>query len=74
MTADVAMTVRGFGEMAITGCVAGPIFNILIGLGLSMTIAILKKTTEPKTVNFGLYTLDGKFDQIAVLPLVLLVG
>jgi len=62
MTADVAMTVRGFGEMAITGCVAGPIFNILIGLGLSMTIAILKKTTEPKTVNFGLYTLDGKFD------------
>jgi solute carrier family 24 (sodium/potassium/calcium exchanger), member 6 len=42
MTADVAMTRRGFGEMAITGTVAGPIFNILMGLGLAMSISIIK--------------------------------
>ena len=34
--ADIAMTKKGFGEMAITGTMAGPIFNILIGLGLSI--------------------------------------
>jgi sodium/potassium/calcium exchanger 6 len=31
MSADVAMTIKGFGEMAITGTMAGPIFNILVG-------------------------------------------
>ena len=35
MTADVAMTKKGFGEMALTGTIAGPIFNILIGQGVS---------------------------------------
>jgi len=38
MTADVAMTKKGFGEMAMTGTMAGPIFNVLVGLGLSMTL------------------------------------
>ena len=31
MSADVAMTKKGFGEMAITATVAGPIFNVLMG-------------------------------------------
>jgi Ca2+/Na+ antiporter len=25
---------KGFGEMAVTGCVAGPVFNLMLGLGL----------------------------------------
>jgi len=53
MTADVAMTKRGFGEMAITGCIAGPIFNVLVGLGLSMVISIAK---EGKNPVFSLYS------------------
>ena len=43
MSADVAMTKKGFGEMAIAGTMAGPIFNILMGQGLSLTIGIIKK-------------------------------
>ena len=31
VSADVALTKRGFGEMAITATMAGPIFNILVG-------------------------------------------
>ena len=42
LTADVAMTKKGFGEMAITGALAGPIFNILIANGLSMTLTLLQ--------------------------------
>ena len=25
---------QGFGEMAVTGCIAGPVFNLMLGLGL----------------------------------------
>lgn len=58
MTADVAMTKRGFGEMAITGCIAGPIFNVLIGLGLSMVISIVSSETNP-TFSFYVTKADG---------------
>lgn len=56
MTADVAMAKRGYGEMAITGTIAGPIFNILAGLGMGQTLTILKsKDPWNMKVNFGLY-------------------
>lgn len=41
MNANVAMTKKGFGEMAVTGCLAGPVFNVLFGLGLSTLKAFL---------------------------------
>lgn len=44
MAADVAMTKKGFGEMAITGTIAGPIFNVLIGIGLANVTAILNSS------------------------------
>lgn len=44
MSADLAMTKKGFGEMAITGTLAGPIFNILIGQGLAMLIKLLNSS------------------------------
>lgn len=60
MVADVAMTKKGFGEMAITGCIAGPIFNILIGIGLSLTISIVKSSRGAlhEKVVFSLYYWD----------------
>ena len=41
MSADVAMTKKGFGEMAITATMAGPVFNLNMGLGLAMTTVFL---------------------------------
>lgn len=46
MTADVAMTNKGFGEMAITATMAGPIFNLNIGLGLAMTVVFLTNNVK----------------------------
>ena len=45
MVADVAMTKKGFGEMAITATVAGPIFNILISQGLANLITMIADPT-----------------------------
>jgi sodium/potassium/calcium exchanger 6 len=33
--ATIAISKKGFGEMAITGCVAGPVFNLMFGMGLT---------------------------------------
>ena len=41
MSADTAMTKKGFGEMAITATMAGPIFNILVGQGLSSFFSLI---------------------------------
>jgi len=32
---SVAISKKGMGEMAITGCLAGPIFNLMLGIGLT---------------------------------------
>lgn len=42
VSADVALTKKGFGEMAITATMAGPLFNILVGQGLGTLLQILK--------------------------------
>ena len=70
MNADVAMTKKGFGEMAITGCMAGPIFNILIGLGASL----MKGLIDTESIRFSLYALDGSVNPASVLPIGLLAG
>lgn len=75
MSADVAMTKKGFGEMAITGTMAGPIFNILVGQGLSLTLGILKQE-DPWNTAFkaSAFTADGSLETTAVLPLTIIVG
>jgi hypothetical protein len=74
MTSDVAMTKRGFGEMAVTACVAGPVFNVLMGIGLSQTKAILVSGDPFKAkVNFSFYD-HGQFDKVAILPFTLICG
>ena len=38
LSSNVAVAVKGYGEMAIAGCYAGPIFELLVGLGISFFI------------------------------------
>lgn len=33
--ASIAISRKGYGEMAFTGCIAGPVFNLLLGLGVT---------------------------------------
>merc|ERR1719329_829256 len=79
MSADLAMTKKGFGEMAITGTLAGPIFNILIGQGLAMLIKILNSDDPLHAhVRLSIFKADDgtggaqKIDPESVLPLVLI--
>lgn len=40
--ATIAISKRGFGEMAFTGCIAGPVFNVMFGIGISTLLVNLK--------------------------------
>jgi len=40
--ASVSITKRGFGEMALTGCMAGPVFNLMLGLGITTLVCNLQ--------------------------------
>ena len=80
MSADVAMTKKGFGEMAITGTMAGPIFNVLVGMGLSMTLKFARmKDPFAQSIHIALYTQppDGgsaALNKVAVLPVALIAA
>jgi Ca2+/Na+ antiporter len=52
------MTRKGFGEMAITACMASPIFNTLFGLGLPVLIKLISKKEDK--IYFSLYKNDDK--------------
>ena len=54
LNADVAMTKKGFGEMAITGCMAGPVFNILMGVGVAMS-AVFFENPGTKFAEWSLF-------------------
>lgn len=62
MSADVAMTKKGFGEMAITATMAGPIFNIMVGGFLSNFFWLLKN--PGKHVDFTAFGIDDDQDKI----------
>ena len=78
VSADVAMTKKGFGEMAITGTVAGPIFNIAIGLGISLSLKFAA-ADDPfgSSVQVSLYKKDENgvdvFNHVGILPLTLMI-
>ncbi|RLN31770.1 hypothetical protein BBI17_001614 [Phytophthora kernoviae] len=43
---DVSVARAGFPQMAIAGCFGGPVFNILLGLGLPMLYACVRGRSE----------------------------
>lgn len=50
--ANVAVAKQGFSEMAVTGCIGGPIFNMFIGLGLSFFYICVKEYPVPFKISF----------------------
>ena len=72
------MTRKGFGEMAITACMASPIFNSLFGIGLPVLIKLLRnrKTNPDYVVYFSLYKDNDKvnFLPVSVLHLTLIAA
>ena len=70
MSADVAMTKKGFGEMAITATVAGPIFNVMVG-GFLANFGFLLSSSG-KEVKFTAFEEDGSFSDLAMLPIVII--
>jgi len=51
LTLNVALAKSGYGEMGIAGSIAGPLFNLLIGLGASM----IKMTITEGDIPFNLF-------------------
>ena len=43
LMANLSIAKKGYAEMAMTGCYAGPVFNLLLGLGLSTLMLNLGK-------------------------------
>ena len=73
--ADVAMTKKGFGEMAITGTQAGAVFNVLMGLGLGLTLKFV--TSDAGKVPYTIWKKDEDgnktFNENAMLPMGLII-
>jgi len=51
LTLNCALAKAGYGEMGIAGSIAGPLFNLLIGLGASL----IKQTISYGTLPFQLF-------------------
>ena len=72
MNANVAMTKKGFGEMAITGCMAGPVFNVLMGLGLSTISSVSNDLNS--SIPFKLTDVNGDLNPNALLAVSLILA
>eukprot|EP01121_Diplochlamys_sp_Union-15-3_P016359 TRINITY_DN5549_c0_g1_i2.p1 TRINITY_DN5549_c0_g1~~TRINITY_DN5549_c0_g1_i2.p1 ORF type:complete len:495 (-),score=46.60 TRINITY_DN5549_c0_g1_i2:4-1287(-) len=59
MMSDVLMARRGLPQMAIAACYGGPLFNMLLGLGIALTIKT--SITFPKT--FVITDLNGNWPE-----------
>jgi len=67
----MSMAKRGLGNMAITACFAGPLFNLLVGLGIGFSIAFRKLNVDSLSVELSPTILAGfafmVFNCVAIL-------
>mmetsp|Transcript_19575 Transcript_19575/g.32704 ORF Transcript_19575/g.32704 Transcript_19575/m.32704 type:complete len:700 (+) Transcript_19575:50-2149(+) len=54
---NTAVARQGLGEMALAGCYGGPVFNILMGLGVALVFATLHAYPHPYTVRLDVSSL-----------------
>ncbi|KAG8061969.1 hypothetical protein GUJ93_ZPchr0003g17567 [Zizania palustris] len=50
LVSNVAMALHGGAQTAVSGCYAGPLFNTVVGLGLSLTLAAGGQYPVPFTI------------------------
>lgn len=65
--ANYGVAKRGLAKMAITGCFAGPFFNVCLGLGLSMTI---QNISTGKVPDFQFTEQQSFLPMLILLPLI----
>lgn len=65
LSLDISLAKTGFGEMAIAGTSAGPLFNLIIGFGLS----VFKMTVKTNHIQFNFLRWKGASNVIAFICL-----
>lgn len=69
--ANAGVAKRGLARMAITGCFAGPFFNLSLGIGLSMLKVNLSGTKQVPRFHFTDHA--AFLPMIVTLPLILML-
>ena len=74
MVANVGISKRGLAQMAIVGCFAGPLFNMCVGLGISMTRTniIAMKNGEPAP-EWDITKKEFLIANVIIYPLILML-
>ena len=73
LMANSAVAREGRGEMAIAGCYAGPAFNLLVGLGLSLTYRTAMSYPHPFHFDLDVHSTISLFFIVLSLILALVV-
>jgi Ca2+/Na+ antiporter len=72
MVANIGVAKRGMAKMAIVGCFAGPLFNLCIGLGASMTKSNLdNRKAGTGAPAFNIRSRDNLLPILVIFPLML---
>jgi solute carrier family 24 (sodium/potassium/calcium exchanger), member 6 len=53
LIADIVVAKQGFPDMALAATFGGPLFNMLLGLGISMTVACAARFPDPYPVSMS---------------------
>lgn len=69
--ASISISKKGFGEMAITGCVAGPVFNLMLGLGL---ITVKANLILEDGIEFSRHDPEGLLTLLIILASILILS
>ena len=74
LSANVTMARKGLANMAITACFAGPVFNILVGLGLGFSSLAAQSGQSERAVSLQSSVITGFIFIIANCILILTAG
>ena len=66
--ASISLSKRGLGEMAMTGCIAGPVFNLMLGLGVT---TLLCNIQNGKGLKVNIQGTDGQSTLISLISLII---